>query len=151
MRSAGYSLVSLVTCQHSVNMFRRQALLERVVAKSGAPSVVLDVAGATPLAALSRLRAAVPVDSVARDDWRKKARLASVLGSCPRSQSSLRSGVRVVCAPLMVVCVACQACDIGSSIARLCTAEPARASHLAWKMFWAGRIPSVAWARSATI
>ena len=47
--------------------------------------------GAPPLAALALLKANMPTDRVA---WRKKARVAAVLGSCPRSQSSYRAGVK---------------------------------------------------------
>ena len=64
---------------------------KRALGADSASASVLDVSGATPLAALALLKANMPTDRVA---WRKKARVAAVLGSCPRSQSSYKSGVK---------------------------------------------------------
>lgn len=61
---------------------------------SSASTTVLDVEGAGPLKALDRLQAAVPADAEGLQEWRQKARLAAILGSCPKSIASLRSGVR---------------------------------------------------------
>ena len=53
---------------------------------------ILDVEGAKPREALQRLREVVPQDSKSREEWRIKARVASVMGSCPRTHASFRSG-----------------------------------------------------------
>ncbi len=60
----------------------------------GAPSVLVDVAGATPLHALKRLRSSLSGNSpVELEAWRAKARVAAVMGSCPRSHHSFISGL----------------------------------------------------------
>ena len=67
-------------------------LLARVAGPVASETVVLDVEGATPIAALERLKAVVGRDPECREQWAKRARVASVLGSCPRSLASLRAG-----------------------------------------------------------
>ena len=59
---------------------------------ASAPSTVLDVSNAKPIHALVRLREQVQDNAAARTEWRKKARTAAVIGSCPRSLNSLDSG-----------------------------------------------------------
>lgn len=56
------------------------------------PTTVLDVKGAKPRQALVRLRDAVQDTPAARAEWRKKARIAAVMGSCPRTHASFDSG-----------------------------------------------------------
>ena len=55
---------------------------------------LLDVRGCGPTAALGRLVDVVPVCPALREDWLQQARSAAVLGSCPRSRDSMRSGLR---------------------------------------------------------
>ena len=59
---------------------------------ASAPTTVLDVKNAKPIHALVRLREQVQDNAAARAEWRKKARTAAVIGSCPRSLQSLDSG-----------------------------------------------------------
>ena len=58
-----------------------------------APSVPLEISSAKPLDALKRLRAFVENDG--RENWVKKARVAAILGNCPKSRESLLSGTAV--------------------------------------------------------
>lgn len=53
-------------------------------------SLSLDIAATTPKEALKRLSAVV--SDMGRESWAKKARVAAILGNCPRSLSSMRSG-----------------------------------------------------------
>ena len=55
-------------------------------------SVVLEIRGATRLLALKLLKSALADDPSAQEAWRSKAKVAAVLGSCPRSRASLKSG-----------------------------------------------------------
>ena len=61
-----------------------------------APATLLDVKGATPAQALERLRAELPDDPVQRQVWRAQARVSAVLGNCPSSRDSQRSGESVL-------------------------------------------------------
>ena len=62
------------------------------LAECGAP--LLDVGGNKPQAALAQLRAQLPQNAADRETWRKKARVTAVMGSCPRSLASFKSGLR---------------------------------------------------------
>ena len=101
------------TANHSAKSAMRRAappcaapvdLLESEVSRRG-PSVkraleltaeplIFDISGAKPLAALDLLEAHMPQDPVQRAAWRSKARVAAVMGSCPRSHASFKSGVK---------------------------------------------------------
>ena len=61
----------------------------------GQTRIVLDVKGVKPLEALKLLRSALADDPNVQEAWRSKARVAAVLGSCPRSLASLKSGAWV--------------------------------------------------------
>ena len=56
--------------------------------------IALDVSGAGPKMAMDRLRDVLRNSNEQPCEWAKRARLAAVLGSCPRSISSLKCGVR---------------------------------------------------------
>ena len=56
--------------------------------------VVLNVQGAGPKNAIECLKNELENGGEAPCVWEKRARLAAVLGSCPRSIDSLKSGVR---------------------------------------------------------
>ena len=68
--------------------------LKRALELTDAPTLVIDVSGAKPLAALALLEASMPADPVQRAAWRGRARVAAVLGSCPKSLRSFKSGVK---------------------------------------------------------
>ena len=71
-----------------------QALRTNVALQLAAePTTVINVLNAKPMHALVRLREQVPDDAAARAEWRKRARTAAVVGSCPRSLHSLDSGI----------------------------------------------------------
>ena len=75
-----------------MNFVRHHRLLDSVAVPNTAETVVLDVGGVTPSAALAKLRAELGHDPESREQWRKRARVASVLGSSPRSLASMRAG-----------------------------------------------------------
>jgi len=58
------------------------------------PTQVLDVKGVKPKKAIQLLRDSLLGDPQRQEAWLAGARIASVLGSCPRSIDSFRSGVR---------------------------------------------------------
>ena len=58
------------------------------------PTVVLHVVGSKPMDALQQLKKDLGDDPLARSAWRDKARVAAIFGSCPRSRSCLKAGVR---------------------------------------------------------
>lgn len=56
------------------------------------PTQVLPVKGARPLQALQILAQRMQGDPAKQAQWREEARVAAVMGSCPRSKDSFRSG-----------------------------------------------------------
>ena len=56
------------------------------------PTLLLSVQKASPLEALELLRRNLPRDQEGLATWRSNARVAAVLGSCPRSLQSFTSG-----------------------------------------------------------
>ena len=58
------------------------------------PGTVLAIKGKKPLAALDMLAERLDGCPSKRAKWRDEARVAAVLGSCPRSTESHSSGVR---------------------------------------------------------
>jgi len=62
-----------------------------------APTSLLQLSGRRPLQALESLRDMLPKDPVLLAQWRAKARVAAVMGSCPRSKGSFKSGLRHWC------------------------------------------------------
>ena len=57
-----------------------------------APAVVLNVGGMQPMAAV-RLLKEVVADEESRKEWRKSARVAAIMGSCPKTRDSFVSGL----------------------------------------------------------
>ena len=53
-----------------------------------------DVSGLGPTAALEKLKESLPSDPAARASWMSESKVAAILGSCPRSRESFRSGLR---------------------------------------------------------
>ena len=68
--------------------------LKRALDLTTAPSLVIDVSGAKPLAALALWEASMPADPKQRAAWRSQARVAAVLGSGPKTLAGFRSGVK---------------------------------------------------------
>ncbi len=60
-----------------------------------APTTLLDVRGAKPWEALCRLRDTLPANSVDRKAWASRARIAAIMGSCPKSLDSFKSGAHL--------------------------------------------------------
>ena len=56
------------------------------------PTTIMNVRNTRPQQALDALREALPNDEPSKALWRQQARLAVVLGSCPRSLAGLKSG-----------------------------------------------------------
>ena len=61
---------------------------------SDVPTRITNFAGVGPRAASQELKRQMPADPVARAAWRKKAKIAAVMGSCPDSHDSFKSGLR---------------------------------------------------------
>ncbi len=57
-----------------------------------APTSVLNVSGVKPREALQMLKHNLPKDPMSLKEWRQGARVAAVMGSCPRSRGSFISG-----------------------------------------------------------
>ena len=57
------------------------------------PTTVLNLRGVKPLEALELLRRNLPSDPDSLAEWRGRARVAAVMGSCPRSLSRFISGI----------------------------------------------------------
>ncbi len=70
----------------------RPCITQRAIELVDAPLVLVDVRGAKPMEALSRLRATLPGDPAERRVWAQQARIAAVMGSCPKSHESFKSG-----------------------------------------------------------
>ena len=58
------------------------------------PTQVMSTKGAKPMAALERLRVMFESDPQSRQEWRAQAKVAAILGSCPRTLNSFKSGIR---------------------------------------------------------
>ena len=56
-------------------------------------SVSLDISMCTPSEALKRL--SNTVNNIGQENWAKRARMAAILGNCPKSLKSMRSGAKV--------------------------------------------------------
>ena len=108
-----------VACYFKYLVTRRRPVCEEVSTLAEAPSLVVDVNGARPLAAIARLRAVLPGDPAERVDWLKHARVAAATGSCPKSHDSFKSGVVYIClqmVPALTVCV----CQRPEALVRIC-------------------------------
>ena len=56
------------------------------------PTKVLDIKGVKPIQALDILAKTLREGKVSKEEWLLEAKAAAILGSCPRSMSSLQSG-----------------------------------------------------------
>ncbi len=66
--------------------------IEKALDLDRVPTLLLNVRQAKPLEALELLRNNLPDDPARLAEWRQTARVAAVLGSCPRSLQSFKSG-----------------------------------------------------------
>ena len=73
---------------------QRWPRLEQVAALCNAHTTLLNVANARPLEALVILERNLPKNAEAREQWKASARIAAVMGSCPRSLGSFKSGLK---------------------------------------------------------
>ena len=68
--------------------------LEHVAGLDKAQVTLLNLDGVRPLEALELLERNLPSDEGAREHWKSCARIAAVMGSCPRSLASFKSGLK---------------------------------------------------------
>ena len=69
-------------------------IISEALALADAPPLLLDVTGKGPNDAIRLLKESLPCDMRERILWQRRARVAAVLGSCPKTRSSFRSGIR---------------------------------------------------------
>ena len=72
----------------------KRSRIGRALELEHVPTTLLCIQNARPLVALEMLRECLPGDQAGLADWRRMARVAAVMGSCPRSKSSFKSGLR---------------------------------------------------------
>ena len=70
------------------------SLIDQAIALADSPAVLLNVAGRGPGAALALLSTQLPSDAYSREAYRLQARRTAILGSCPKSRDSYKSGLR---------------------------------------------------------
>ncbi len=73
-----------------VHMLARLAFVSTLDAQG----TVLDISGKGPLAAVQMLSQSMPRNEAERSNWRQKARIAAIIGSCPKTKQSFLSGPR---------------------------------------------------------
>ena len=66
--------------------------IEQALSLASMPTLLLNVCSARPLEALELLDRNLPRDEASLREWRHSARVAAVMGSCPRSKESFKSG-----------------------------------------------------------
>lgn len=88
VHSDGDARVSLYTC--------RPPLVPKITRLTSEPKVLLDVTNTRPTEALSLLRRAMPSTEAGRDAWIARACACAIMGNCPKSRESFKSGQ---CAP----------------------------------------------------
>ena len=77
-------------------LLRHPCLIVQALALCDAPQVVVDVTGCGPNAAVQLLRQSLPSDVEGRRVWCQRAKIAAIIGSCPKSRDSFGSGSCVV-------------------------------------------------------
>ena len=70
----------------------RHSLTEQALALCDTQSIGLDVTGRGPGAALRMLEGAIPLDAASRHMWMENVRIDAILGSCPKTRESFKSG-----------------------------------------------------------
>ena len=69
-------------------------LAEQALSLGDVPQFMLNIEGMTPAEAVHHMRRVLPNGEAEREAWRKQARVAAILGSCPKSRASMMSGIR---------------------------------------------------------
>lgn len=72
----------------------RASVYARAEAIHDKPTQVLNIKGIKPLKALEMLREDLRGDASRQSAWLADARVAAIMGSCPRSKDSFRSGLK---------------------------------------------------------
>ena len=72
----------------------KRQCIEHVASLCSAQTTLLSIQGAKPLDALDLLERNLPSDPKLRKMWTAQARVAAVMGSCPRSLASFKSGLK---------------------------------------------------------
>lgn len=65
---------------------------ETILAMIDTPSLLVDITGLGPRAALDHMHTDMPKDSEARERWWADARVSAIMGSCPKTRDSVKSG-----------------------------------------------------------
>jgi hypothetical protein len=88
-----------IACHVHVRVFLLQvpsdshALVHRAWSIADVPLVLHDITGLGPVAAMEYVAKSMPSDRLEKSQWVAKAKVAAILGSCPHSRASFRSGV----------------------------------------------------------
>ena len=80
--------------QQTARSDSRKMCIEHVASLSSAQTTLLHIRNARPLDALELLARNLPKDPQRRKEWTAHARVAAVMGSCPRSLASFKSGLK---------------------------------------------------------
>ncbi len=88
-QASSHAYIVFVRCLVFV---RHSDLTEQALALCEAPQLMVDVTGRGPNAALQHLRQTLPSDASSRLEWCRRAKIAAIVGSCPKSRDSFRSG-----------------------------------------------------------
>ena len=73
---------------------QRASVYARAEAIRDKPTQVLNIKGIKPLKALAMLREDLRGDASRQEAWLADARVAAIMGSCPRSKDCFRSGLK---------------------------------------------------------
>ena len=79
----------------AVSVAGQETIDKKAIKLVGQPTVMLDVTNSRPNQALDLLRQALPANAARRKQWIADARIAAVLGNCPKSHASFVSGTCV--------------------------------------------------------
>ena len=72
----------------------KRRCVKHIESMCSAHTTLLEIKNARPMQALELLDRNLPDDQELRKEWSAYARVAAVMGSCPRSLASFKSGVR---------------------------------------------------------
>ena len=79
---------------HREDLKAKRQCISHVASLCSAQTTLLRVSNARPMEALDMLERNLPRDPMARKEWTVCAHVAAVMGSCPRSLASFKSGLR---------------------------------------------------------
>ena len=78
--------------QVAAGLVAKRPRIGKALQLENVPTMLLNIPNAKPLAALELLRNSLPSDPEGLAVWRHSARVAAVMGSCPHSKQSFKSG-----------------------------------------------------------